>query len=74
MVVIGLGGGLALNISTTVLQEHNGAYGPAMISLGNAAAAGVGLITPLAVGAATALGLDLAGRDGAGRAVRRRPR
>ena len=45
MLVIGLGGGLALNISTTVLQEHNGAYGPAMISLGNAAAAGVGLVT-----------------------------
>jgi len=56
MVVIGLGGALALNISTTVLQDHNGAYGPAMISLGNAAAAGVGLITPLAIGAATALG------------------
>jgi len=56
MLIIGIGGGLALNISTTVLQEHNGAYGPAMISLGNAAAAGVGLVTPLAVGAATALG------------------
>ena len=53
---IGFGGGLALNVSTTVLQEHNGAYGPAMLSLGNAAAAGVGLVTPLAVGAATALG------------------
>ncbi|MET0966400.1 MAG: MFS transporter, partial [Nakamurella sp.] len=56
MVIIGLGGSLALNISTTVLQDHNGAYGPAMISLGNAAAAGVGLVTPLAIGAATALG------------------
>lgn len=57
MLIVGVGGGLALNISTTVLQEHNGDYGPAMISLGNAAAAGVGLVTPLAVGAATALGL-----------------
>lgn len=56
MLIIGIGGGLALNVSTTVLQEHNGVYGPAMISLGNAAAAGVGLVTPLAVGAATALG------------------
>jgi predicted MFS family arabinose efflux permease len=56
MLLIGAGGGLALNISTTVLQEHNGAFGPAMLSLGNAAAAGVGLVTPLAVGAATALG------------------
>ena len=56
MVLVGFGGGVALNISTTVLQEHNGTYGPAMISLGNAAAAGVGLITPLAIGAATAAG------------------
>lgn len=56
MFFVGLGGGLTLNVSTTVLQEHNGVYGPAMLSLGNAAAAGVGLITPLAVGAATALG------------------
>ena len=56
MVLVGLGGGVALNISTTVLQEHNGTYGPAMLSLGNAAAAGVGLITPLAIGAATAAG------------------
>jgi predicted MFS family arabinose efflux permease len=56
MLVVGLAGGLAVNVSTTVLQEHNGVYGPAMLSLGNAAAAGVGLVTPLAVGAATALG------------------
>ena len=56
MLLVGLGGGLALNVSTTVLQEHNGVLGPAMLSLGNAAAAGVGLVTPLAVGAATALG------------------
>lgn len=57
MLVIGLAGGLALNVSTTVLQEHNGVLGPAMLSQGNAAAAGVGLVTPLAVGAATAAGL-----------------
>jgi predicted MFS family arabinose efflux permease len=56
MLMVGLGGGVALNVSTTVLQEHNGPYGPAMISLGNAAAAGVGLITPLAIGLATAAG------------------
>jgi len=56
MLVIGFGGGVAVNASTTVLQEHNGEYGPAMLTTGNAAAAGVGLITPLAVGAATALG------------------
>lgn len=57
MLVAGLAGGLALNVSTTILQEHNGALGPARLSQGNAAAAGIGLITPLAVGAATAAGL-----------------
>ncbi|HEY4990727.1 MAG TPA: MFS transporter [Nakamurella sp.] len=56
MLVVGFGGGLALNMSTTVLQEHNGIYGPSLLSTGNAAAAGVGLVTPLAVGAATAAG------------------
>jgi predicted MFS family arabinose efflux permease len=56
MLLVGFGGGLALNVSTTVLQEHNGALGPAMLSTGNAAAAGVGLVTPLAVAAATAAG------------------
>jgi hypothetical protein len=57
MLVIGLAGGLALNVSTTVLQEHHGRFGPAVLTLANAAAAGVGLITPLAVAAATAAGL-----------------
>ncbi len=57
MLVIGLAGGLALNVSTTVVQEHHGRFGPAVLTLANAAAAGVGLITPLAVGAATVLGL-----------------
>ena len=57
MLLVGLGGSFAVNVSTTVLQEHNGALGPALLSTGNAAAAGVGLVTPLAVGAATALGL-----------------
>ncbi len=57
MLMAGLAGGLALNVSTTVLQEHNGTLGPARLSQGNAAAAGVGLVTPLAVGAATAAGL-----------------
>jgi hypothetical protein len=57
MLVIGLAGGLALNVSTTVLQVHHGRFGPAVLTLANAAAAWVGLVTPLAVGAATALGL-----------------
>ncbi len=56
MIGVGFAGGLAINISTTVLQEHNGPYGPALLSTGNAVAAGVGLVTPLAVGVATALG------------------
>jgi hypothetical protein len=57
MLVIGLAGGLALNVSTTVLQQHHGRFGAAVLTLANAAAAGVGLLTPLVVGAATALGL-----------------
>ncbi len=57
MLIIGLAGGLALNVSTTVIQQHHRRYGPAVLTLANAAAAGVGLVTPLAVGAATALGL-----------------
>ncbi len=57
MLVIGLAGGLAVNTATTVLQAHHGRSGPAVLTLANAAAAGVGLVTPLAVGAATALGL-----------------
>ena len=57
MLVIGLAGGLALNVSTTVLQQHHGRFGAAVLTLANAAAAGVGLVTPLVVGAATALGL-----------------
>ena len=56
MILVGLGGGVAVNTSTTVLQAHNGIYGPSMLTIGNAAAAGVGLITPLAIGAATAAG------------------
>jgi len=56
MLVIGFAGGLLINVSNTILQEHNGALGPAMLTLGNAAAAGVGLVTPLAVGLATDLG------------------
>jgi predicted MFS family arabinose efflux permease len=47
---------LLVNVSNTILQEHNGRFGPAMLSLGNAAAAGVGLVTPLVIGAATDLG------------------
>jgi predicted MFS family arabinose efflux permease len=57
MLVIGLAGGLALNVSTTVLQQHHGRFGAAVLTLANAAAAGVGLVTPLVVGAATAFGL-----------------
>jgi len=56
MLVIGFAGALLVNVSNTILQEHNGTYGPAMLSLGNAAAAGVGLVTPLVVGVATELG------------------
>jgi MFS family permease len=56
MLLIGFAGALLVNVSNTILQEHNGGYGPAMLSLGNAAAAGVGLVTPLVIGVATDLG------------------
>ncbi len=56
MILVGIGGGVAVNTSTTVLQAHNGVFGPSVLTTGNAAAAGIGLITPLAVGAATAAG------------------
>ena len=38
-------------------RQHHGRFGAAVLTLANAAAAGVGLVTPLVVGAATALGL-----------------
>lgn len=56
-VVIGTGGSLALNVMNPALAQHSGAAGPAALSEGNAVAAGMGLLAPLAVGAGVQLGL-----------------
>jgi MFS family permease len=54
--VTGIGGSMMLNAVMPALSDHHGAAGPAALSEGNAAAAGVGLVAPLAVGAGAALG------------------
>ena len=56
MVLAGLSGALAINVTTAVINDHHGVLGPAVLSQANAVAAAVGLVSPLAVGAATALG------------------
>jgi predicted MFS family arabinose efflux permease len=52
----GTGGAMVLNVAAAAIADHHGATGPAAFSEGNAAAAGVGLLAPLAVGASTGLG------------------
>ena len=54
--VTGIGGALLVNVSVATLVVHHGPAGPAALSEGNAAAAGVGLVAPLAIGAAVGLG------------------
>ena len=56
MVLAGLSGALAINVTTAVINDHHGIMGPSVLSQANAVAATVGLVSPLAVGAATALG------------------
>jgi len=56
MVLAGLSGALAINVTTAVINDHHGVMGRSVLSQANAVAAAVGLVSPLAVGAATALG------------------
>lgn len=49
-------GSIAVNTITATLASNHGKAGPAAISEANAAAAGVGIIAPLLVGAAVSLG------------------
>ena len=56
MVLAGVSGALAINITTAVINDHHGIMGPSVLSQANAVAAAVGLVSPLAVGAATAAG------------------
>lgn len=51
------GGSLMVNGIVSALTEHHGTAGPAAISEANAAAAAVGLVAPLIVGAAYGAGL-----------------
>lgn len=61
VLVAGIGGALAVNAATATLADRHGATGAAAVSEGNAVAATVGLVAPLAVGTATALALTWRG-------------
>ncbi|MDQ1287548.1 MAG: hypothetical protein QG622_1113 [Actinomycetota bacterium] len=54
--VAGAGGSMMLNSVAPALAEHHAPRSAAFLSEGNAVAAGVGLVAPLAVGAALSLG------------------
>ncbi len=56
VLVASVGGGLAINGVVVTLSDHHGPSGPAAISEANAVAAAVGLVAPLAIGAAVAVG------------------
>jgi predicted MFS family arabinose efflux permease len=59
--LIGLGGALGLNAVNPVLADHHGDLGAGAIGEANAVAVAFGVIGPLAVGAAVALGLTWRG-------------
>ncbi len=56
VLLIGIGGAVLVNAANPTLTEHHGSASASALSEGNAVAAGVGLLAPLAVGAAVALG------------------
>lgn len=56
MLIAGFGGALSVNVATALINEHHGAAGPSALTMANAAAAALGLVSPLAVGLATAIG------------------
>jgi len=53
----GIGGALLLNTANAVLMDARGEQGPAALSEANATGAGVGIVAPLVVGGAEAVGL-----------------
>lgn len=59
--IAGVGGALAVNAATAVLSERHGESGAAAVTEGNAVASTLGLLAPLAVGAATALAVTWRG-------------
>ena len=48
MVLAGLSGAVAINVTTAVINDHHGILGPSVLSQANAFAAAVGLVSPLA--------------------------
>ncbi len=57
VMLVGVGGPMLLNSVNPALSDHHGPAGAAALSEGNAVAAGVGVVSPAAVGACVALGL-----------------
>ncbi len=55
--VTAVGGNLTISAAQPALAVHNGAAGPAAVTEANAMGAGVGLLAPLALGAAVGSGL-----------------
>jgi MFS family permease len=56
VMLAGLGGSLCLNTTSAAINDRFGTRGPTVLTRANAAAAAVGLVSPLAVGATTSLG------------------
>lgn len=56
VLLIGTGGSLLMNSTNPSLADHHGPAAAAALSEGNAVAAGVGLVAPLAVGAGVGIG------------------
>jgi fucose permease len=61
MLVVGLGGALGLNAVNPVLSDHHGDLGAGAIGEANAVASTAGVVAPLGVGLAVALGLTWRG-------------
>lgn len=57
VLLMGVGGSTMLNVVNPTLSDHHGVTGAAALAEGNAVAALVGLVAPLAVGAGVAVGL-----------------
>jgi predicted MFS family arabinose efflux permease len=56
VLVTGTGGSMVLNAAAASIADHHGSDGAAAFSEGNAAAAGIGLLAPLAIGGSVGLG------------------
>lgn len=57
VLLVGIGGSTLVNSASPTLSDHHGPAAAAALAEGNAVAAGVGLLAPLAVSAGLALGL-----------------